>query len=1525
MASMLTDQPSMTAIKKAKLKDLLRLADEKGIEMSDDIRSSVKPVRGVILASLFPEGNESGEDEEMTENRGVGRAVNQQLELRKLEMLQEMERERLELESQEREKDRELEREKLEHEKQMLELRNASSDNRQFTGFKISECQRSIPNFEEDDIEKFFSQFEYVATSLNWPLDKWNLILQCKLRGKASRAFASLRGEDREDYDKLKEAVRMAYQLTSEAYRQRFRDMRKSGNESYCDFAAKLLDALALWLHAEEIESDSESPLRELILLEDFKNKLPVAVRVYLEDQGVNSVRQAAELADRYALIHKGQISKTPLSNANGSNVRSNPAGVKCYKCSKIGHIAANCRSGRVGKENKGSSGVSSESKSFVPKCSYCGKTGHVVGNCFAKKRDQQNMVGFVQSYFSTGNRPEVSYSKYMSQASISTDEKGQFHDVTVFRDTGAFVSLIRRSAVEQPELSCTGESIVIQTVGSVYQTVPLHKFYIKSGLVQGEVSLGMVDSLPLSGIDILLGNDLADGSCAGGESVLRISAEPTCVVKPDEEFVNSVYPACVTTRLMSKKAKVDNDISELSEGCLSQLFEESMHREGEKGEENPTPQSKSVEGKVTVSGINWDRQELLKHQKDDESLCELWDKVKEESGSEFYVQNDMLMRLVRMKGQSDLMEERSQIVVPKLYRQEILSVAHDGLFAGHMGRTKTYDRVVADFYWPGMYADVEQYCKTCHTCQVVGKPNQTIPKAKLQEVKVQEEAFSRVQIDVVGPLPRTSQGHQYVLTVMCLTTRFPEAIPLRKVTAPIIARALTKYFTMVGLPREIQSDRGTNFTSKLFRQVAQLLDIKLVFSSAYHPESQGAIERFHQSMKSMLRCFIFENRKDWDVGLPYVLFAIRDAKQESLGFSPFELVYGHSPKGPLQLVKANWLDDRQTESMLGYVARIKDRLFQATELARTHLAGSHEKTKLWYDRKAKVREFKAGDKVLLYLPIDKTALAAKYFGPYEIVRKVNEVGYVVSTPDRRRRTRYCHVNLLKAYHEREGPVPVMASVCGTEAPGDGEEMIDSKLTNSTILRDFKQKLTHLTAEQQQQLCNLMNEFSCLCGDIPSVTSLIEMDIDVGEAKPIKQSPYRMSAAKREILEKEVQYMLQTDILEPSNSEWSSPCVIVPKPGGKHRICADLRQVNQLVRGDAFPLPRIDDVIDQIGPAKFLTKLDLLKGYFQIPLSERAKKILAICTPTGLYQFKRLPFGLKTAPAAFQRLMNTLFHGWSDVMVYLDDALIASKTWEEHLIRLREVLERLKEANLTINLEKSDFGRAQVQYLGYIVGLGQVAPLESKVQAILEYPNPRNRRELRRFLGMVGYYRRFCPNFATVAEPLTYLLKKDQRFLFNNVCVNAFCTLKTMLCSAPVLAAPDVQRPFKLAVDASKVGSGAVLFQEGDDGWDHPVCYFSKKFNCHELNYSTVEKEGLGLIQSLKHFEVYLKGAGHTVTVFTDHNPLTFIHRMKTTNQRVLRWSLLLQDYDLSIQHLPGSQNVVADALSRTKECSLDI
>ncbi|MCU7801257.1 MAG: reverse transcriptase, partial [gamma proteobacterium symbiont of Lucinoma myriamae] len=627
-------------------------------------------------------------------------------------------------------------------------------------------------------------------------------------------------------------------------------------------------------------------------------------------------------------------------------------------------------------------------------------------------------------------------------------------------------------------------------------------------------------------------------------------------------------------------------------------------------------------------------------------------------------------------------------------------------------------------------------------------------------------------------------------------------------------------------------------------------------------------------------------------------------------------------------------LSDDTSLNLLEYVYNFKHRLFKACEMARKNLGSAQTKMKTWYDRKVRERKFQPGDKVLALLPIPGRPLQARYFGPYTVERKVNDVDYIVNTPGRRKQRQLCHINMLKEYHERENGIHLQDQVVSLVTPVsqqnmdsgdslmdydqvDNSDLYSSKLQNSDILHNLDQKLSHLSPSERQEITGLLYEYEHLFPDVPSRTDKIFHDVDVGDSTPVKQHPYRMNPFKQEYLKNEVQYLLENDFIEPSKSDWSSPCVLVPKPDKTYRMCTDYRKVNSVTKTDSYPIPRIDDCIDKIGSAKYVTKFDLLKGYWQVPLTERAKEVSAFVTPNGLYQYKVMPFGMKNSPATFQRLINTLTAGLDGCEAYIDDVIIYSDIWKEHIRQMREFFNRLSDAKLTVNLVKSEFCHARVTFLGHIVGQGQVKTIEAKVKAIFDFPVPTTRKELMRFLGMAGYYRKFCNNFSVLAAPLTNLLSKKSKFIWSEKCQESFDKVKAILQNSPVLSAPEFEKQFKLAVDASDIGAGAVLLQADKDNVDHPVCYFSKKFNKYQKNYSTIEKECLALILALQHFEVYLDTTCFSVIVYTDHNPLTFINKMKNKNQRLLRWSLALQEYNLDIRHIRGRDNVIADALSR--------
>ena len=1298
-------------------------------------------------------------------------------ELRELELKAEREKRDLELKAEQQKALLEAEKEAAarEHELKMASLGKHSPSDKASV-FDPARNIRLVPPFQEKEVDKYFAHFEKVADSLNWPKDSWVLLLQSVLVGKAQEIYGSLSVEQSSNYEHVKEAILKAYELVPEAYRQKFRNYLKYDSKTHVEFAREKENLFNRWCHSKEIGQDFKK-LKQMVLLEEFKDKVRPDIRSHLDEQKVEELEKAAIMADDYALTHK-------MSSKSG-----NPQQKRYHGSGNRENISRNTDDRKRQGKSTENVGLVSKVEPLKPiSCGHCGKPGHIITNCWklggktpcehcgrfnhksedcriAKNKLQKDvkptgltsLKGLKVSPFNESEnskgvkvKPLIdrnhfveknkgikvnplhndksciedkispntesdymeNYKPFISEGVVSlVGDENSSQKVKILRDTGATQSLMLDSVLPLTENSFTGANVLISGVEMGVLEVPLHEVNIKSSLINGNIVIGMRPSLPVEGISLILGNDLA------GEKVM---VDPRVVEKPrDDERTEKlaekfpgIFPASVVTRSMKAK-------------------KEAIKEQGKE--------------EIGLSG----------------TFLENIDVKFEERNKE--------------KADTALMRNESRNV------------------------------------------------------------KENIPEKQERESK---SVISRQNLIV-----------------------------------------------------EQSNDK-------------ELLDLVKIALTPVEAEkvSVGYLIRDNILMKK------------WSSHCVTI--------------------------GPLLLLKEKWLDeDPEKISVMKYVATFKDRLFRAGQMAKRNLQESQSKMKVWYDRKAKSRCFEPGDRVLVLFPVVGNPLQAKYSGPYKVVKKISDTNYLVKTPDRRKETQVCHINMLKAYHEKPKPELVtLNNRLGLESPTHSKDCVGQvtekeedtesevrlgndqqpiKLQNSQILNDLGTKLSHLPLVQRKELAEVITQYREVFPDVPSKTNLIEHDVDVGDSAPIKQHPYRVSPMKKELLDKEVQYMLKNDIIEESQSNWSSPCILVPKHDGGFRFCTDFRKVNDKTKSDSFPIPRIADCIDQIGNAKFVSTFDMLKGYWQVPLTQRAREISAFVTPSGLYQYKVMPFGMKNAPATFQRMVNKLVRDIDGCEGYIDDVVIFSDNWSDHICQIKRFFQIMREAKLTINLMKSEFGKATVKYLGHIVGQGQVRPLDAKIQTIVKFPIPTSRKELARFLGMAGYYRSFCLNFSDIAAPLTNLLSKKVKFVWTDDCQLAFDKVKLLLQKSPVLKSPDYEKPFKLIIDSSDVGTGSVLVQEASDGLDHPVSYFSKKFLKYQKNYSVVEKETLGLVLALEHFDVYLGSTPFKIKVYTDHNPLTFLKTMKNKNQRLVRWSLALQEYNLEIQHIPGSENVVADALSR--------
>ncbi|CAI5643241.1 unnamed protein product [Oreochromis niloticus] len=501
------------------------------------------------------------------------------------------------------------------------------------------------------------------------------------------------------------------------------------------------------------------------------------------------------------------------------------------------------------------------------------------------------------------------------------------------------------------------------------------------------------------------------------------------------------------------------------------------------------------------------------------------------------------------------------------------------------------------------------------------------------------------------------------------------------------------------------------------------------------------------------------------------------------------------------------------------------------------------------------------------------------------------------------------------------------------------EEGMAATVSSQTVVSSVQDKiaaidLSTLTAQEQGHVRSLLYKYSGVFsdhdGDI-GCTNLISHDIPLVEDTPVRQRYRRIPPSEYEAVKAHIRQLLEAQVIRESSSPFASPIVLVRKKDGSLRLCVDYRALNSKTRKDAFPLPRIDESLDALSGARWFSTLDLAAGYNQVPVTEKDKMKTAFCTPFGLFEWNRMPFGLCNAPSTFQRLMERIFgdQHCQSLLLYLDDVIVFSSTVEEHVSRLDVVLGRLQQEGLKAKLEKCSFFQSEVSYLGHVVSRDGVSTDPNKIEAVSKWPRPNHVSELHSFLGFASYYRRFVEGFAKLAAPLHRLVAeltgtKSRKpaiqvlsAAWTDECEKSFEGLKRRLVSAPVLAYANFSLPFILEVDASYQGLGAVLSQE-QAGKIRPIAYASRGLRPTERNmdnYSSMKLEFLALKWAMtEKFRDYL--LGQKCTVYTDNNPLSHLSTAKlgATEQR---WAAQLAAFDFTIKYRPGRSNKNADALSR--------
>lgn len=469
-----------------------------------------------------------------------------------------------------------------------------------------------------------------------------------------------------------------------------------------------------------------------------------------------------------------------------------------------------------------------------------------------------------------------------------------------------------------------------------------------------------------------------------------------------------------------------------------------------------------------------------------------------------------------------------------------------------------------------------------------------------------------------------------------------------------------------------------------------------------------------------------------------------------------------------------------------------------------------------------------------------------------------------------------------------------------------GISLEDSDLTN-----EQKSRLENFIAQNKDMFALDSSQLGC--------TNLHVHKIETGDAAPQRQYPYRVGPEQKKEIENQVNDMLENDIIEPSDSYWAAPVILCKKKDGTYRFAIDYRRLNAVTVPQNFPLPRFEDVVDSVSAnqSKIFSVLDLKSGFHQIPLDPKTKHKSTFTCHVGNYCFKRLAFGLKNAPAAFQRLMSTVLNGinFKFTLVYVDDILVHSPNFEQHLSHLQMVFDRLRQANLRLQPKKCKLATKKVEYLGHFFSSKGIEVNPKLIESVQSFPIPKSQKQVKQFMGLCNYYRKFIHKFSEIAQPLYELTKLDNSFDWTDRCQEAFDTLKTRLTSTPILVLPDMSKPFTISTDASNTAIGFILGQADSKNRERVIAFGGRGLHKNERNWPIYEKECLALVEAIKQFRPYLTST--KFTVYTDNFGVKHFQKLKDLNGRKGRWAMFLQEYDFEIVHKSGTKNANADALSR--------
>jgi len=1191
------------------------------------------------------------------------RKIKEENEIKERETRIALEKQKLENEAKEREMQLALEKVKLaqlDKEVELQRVRNerpnqnesSDSDNETISSlYSLENLIRSVRTLtipipeKAENFNLFFKTLERAFITKKVPDDLKAEILINLLGDKAKNILFYISEEDIKSYDTIKSLVLKEFQPTAQECLINFRKAKREINETHTQFVSRLSANFQYYCSLREV-NDFES-LCQLIISDKLFQTLDRETSSYINvkiGEGWLKPKELAKEIDIY-FVNKGrsfgEVNSQGYDNTNrypnyskdskyippqrrkpqilnDNNYASTSR--QCYICASNLHLARTCpnKINRFDKINKQSENTNKKPRSnpYVT----ANKSNHI---------DEAVVTNVNSKHLKNFQKPEKINLFPLQRINICVAGK----EIEAIIDSGTQISILNTSLIPDIEVEGKGKILLQSAFGKIveaklavlpiYHKAPDTFLYSYTNslfaltdklnvacLITPDVYKTLTESPEVSHYDLECSPKSPYGEAPAKEKT-KTKSLPADELKYEKQ--NSMTNSDGKP-LQGISVEIDGSDCTMTDLCTSLSEEEKT--------------------KNLLVCANQEAASLGEEQQKCDTLKGIWAELKNGKGN-FEEVDGLLFHKDKILGETVL-----QLVLPCTRREKVLMLAHKSVFGSHMGMKKTKERIRYNFFWPGMAKDIAEYCKTCEDCQL-RRVNKVSDRAPITAVVRPSLPFEVVNIDIIGPIqPPSGRGHKYILCLMDQHTRWPEAIPLKSLSAKATCEALLCIFTRTGIPNIIASDCGTNFISSLTQEFMNRIGSSPRLSTPGYPASNGLVERWNGVLKNMLHQVIREDPSNWDRQLPYLLWAYREVPTCTTGLSPFRLMYGREAKGPLAILKSTWsgevhIPTNITESAIEYLQRLKTNLEIAAEKASLIAAEKQKSYEDYFNRRSSCKKFEVGDQVILLIPDSSNKLYARWTGPGEVIERSSQYSYKVKLSDGS--IRHVHVNKMRKYYPRSQTIGVIF-----EEDSDFGDIYVTPVKQNELNFLPVVDIQHLDAEKKKELTNLLCKHSKLFSGKIQIAKVGEHKIRLMEGT-VRKKPciYRIPETLKPKVDEQIKELERLNLIEPSEAEIAYPVVCVNKQDGSIRLCIDFRAFNVVTKKDDFPMENITDLINSIGGANVITSLDILKGYWEIPLEEKSRDLTSFKTHRAQYRWKVMPFGLKNAAATFQRVMNT--------------------------------------------------------------------------------------------------------------------------------------------------------------------------------------------------------------------------------------------------------------------------------------------